>query len=674
MKNILKKFGLSFLALVFVLSVGIFADAKTASASGVATPTANMTFVLTTPADNGTTNKLTVNQVTKYVNVGVVNGTTSVTITGTKLSTQMVELSAAPGETGARDDSRNVVVTGTDINPIYTVNTVTNGLTSPDGPGDNVSLTGGNKTFTLTVSEGLLGPIVYIVNILVAGPLPAPVNLRTAGDFAVFANTGISFTGTTPNSITGDIGVGPGVTSTAITGDFALVLDSSTEFSKSVLVTGKVYAYDYTGLTPDKIQTASSDLTTAYNAALSPATTVLDAGSCVAGTCDLAGTTLVPGVYKFDVAHVIISDSMHLSGGLNDVWIFQIPGTLDIWSAKSILLSGSAVPANIFWAVAGTTTLETTSVFEGNILAGPSTSTIAMQEGATLHGRALGQTDVTLIGNTIVAPVASSDATLIRIDLTPNVGTISPLIAPSLLNTVDVPNSVTSVTVTPTVNENHATIKVNTVTVASGDASASIPLSVGNNPITITTTAQDLTTSSYTITVKRAASHSSSGSVPSTTSHNTTTAPGCSGGNKYNTSTGLLCVNNNNDFTITNTGGATTGALNAAPEGCSGGNKYNTSTGLLCVNNNNDFTITNTGGVTTGALNNFGTVTLKNGSKGEAVKELQRFLNAKLNLGLVIDGKLGPKTIAVIKKWQKDNGLLDDGLVGPKTKALMNSK
>jgi len=47
-------------------------------------------------------------------------------------------------------------------------------------------------------------------------------------------------------------------------------------------------------------------------------------------------------------------------------------------------------------------------------------------------------------------------------------------------------------------------------------------------------------------------------------------------------------------------------------------------------------------------------------------------LNAKLNLGLVIDGSLGPKTIAVIKKWQMDNGLVADGLVGAKTKAMMN--
>ncbi len=73
---------------------------------------------------------------------------------------------------------------------------------------------------------------------------------------------------------------------------------------------------------------------------------------------------------------------------------------------------------------------------------------------------------------------------------------------------------------------------------------------------------------------------------------------------------------------------------------------------------------------TTGSYN-LGTSLLKNGSSGEAVRELQRFLNDTLNLGLVIDGKLGPKTIAVIKEWQKSKGLDSDGIVGPKTKALM---
>lgn len=74
-----------------------------------------------------------------------------------------------------------------------------------------------------------------------------------------------------------------------------------------------------------------------------------------------------------------------------------------------------------------------------------------------------------------------------------------------------------------------------------------------------------------------------------------------------------------------------------------------------------------------GTTYNFGAAILRNGSRGEAVKELQRFLNATMNLGLVVDGILGPKTIAVIKGWQSANGLVPDGLVGPVTKAKMNN-
>jgi peptidoglycan hydrolase-like protein with peptidoglycan-binding domain len=68
---------------------------------------------------------------------------------------------------------------------------------------------------------------------------------------------------------------------------------------------------------------------------------------------------------------------------------------------------------------------------------------------------------------------------------------------------------------------------------------------------------------------------------------------------------------------------------------------------------------------------NFGTKLLMNGSRGDDVKELQRFLNKALGLGLVEDGILGPKTIGVIKEWQKSQGLKDDGIVGPLTKAKM---
>jgi hypothetical protein len=52
---------------------------------------------------------------------------------------------------------------------------------------------------------------------------------------------------------------------------------------------------------------------------------------------------------------------------------------------------------------------------------------------------------------------------------------------------------------------------------------------------------------------------------------------------------------------------------------------------------------------------------LRKGSKGEAVKDLQEFLN------ITADGHFGPKTEAAVKKWQTENGLVADGIVGPKT-------
>jgi len=52
---------------------------------------------------------------------------------------------------------------------------------------------------------------------------------------------------------------------------------------------------------------------------------------------------------------------------------------------------------------------------------------------------------------------------------------------------------------------------------------------------------------------------------------------------------------------------------------------------------------------------------LKNGSKGEEVKQLQTLL------GLGADGSFGPMTEAKVKEWQAKNGLTADGIVGPST-------
>ncbi|MDZ4805764.1 MAG: ice-binding family protein [Candidatus Eisenbacteria bacterium] len=223
-------------------------------------------------------------------------------------------------------------------------------------------------------------------------PARSPVNLGTAANYVILSKSGISTTGTT--SIVGKIGVSP-IAATAITG-FGLVLDSSGSFSNSSLVTGRVYAADYAVPTPATLTRAVSNMETAYTDAAGrtlPDYTELGAGN-------IGGLTLRPGLYKWS-STVTIPTDVTLSGSPTDVWIFQIAQTLAISSGKQIILRDGAKAKNVFWQVAGQTTLGTTSKFKGILLC---KTAIVIQNGATLNGRALAQTAVTLDANSITAP------------------------------------------------------------------------------------------------------------------------------------------------------------------------------------------------------------------------------------------------------------------------------
>lgn len=215
------------------------------------------------------------------------------------------------------------------------------------------------------------------------------VNLGTSGNFVILAKTGITTTGVT--KITGDMGVSP-IAASAITG-FGLTMGRSGQFSTSTLVNGKVYAADYKVPTPNMLNTAVGDMQTAYTDAAGRAPTYppnLYSGN-------LGGRTLTSGVYKWTTGVTIPTD-VTLSGRSNDVWIFQIAGTLDISPSHKVILSGDARAKNVFWQVAGVTNLGSASVFNGVIL---DKTAVTMQSGAVLNGKALAQTNVTLIGNTV---------------------------------------------------------------------------------------------------------------------------------------------------------------------------------------------------------------------------------------------------------------------------------
>src|SRR6185503_18692251 len=92
--------------------------------------------------------------------------------------------------------------------------------------------------------------------------------------------------------------------------------------------------------------------------------------------------------------------------------------------------------------------------------------------------------------------------------LTISAGTLSPTFSGSTTAYNDnVANTVSSVTVTPTTTDPNATVTVNGAAVTSGTASGAIALAVGHTAIPTVVTAQDgVTTTTYTVTVTRAAS------------------------------------------------------------------------------------------------------------------------------------------------------------------------
>ena len=213
---------------------------------------------------------------------------------------------------------------------------------------------------------------------------PLPVGLGLAGDFVILSKSGITDVPT--SAITGDIGTSP------ITGA-AIGLGCAE-------VTGSIYTVDAAGPAcrvqdAVRLTVAVNDMQTAYTDA--GGRTLPDFSELGAG--DISGMTLVPGLYKWSTS--VGMTGVTLSGGADDVWIFQIAGDLSAASGAIVTLSPGVQAKNIFWQVAGKTTLNTTAAFKGIILC---QTLIEMKTSATLDGRAFAQTAVTLESNAVTAP------------------------------------------------------------------------------------------------------------------------------------------------------------------------------------------------------------------------------------------------------------------------------
>ena len=122
----------------------------------------------------------------------------------------------------------------------------------------------------------------------------------------------------------------------------------------------------------------------------------------------------------------------------------------------------------------------------------------------TYHFRATATNGVgTTDGADLTFTTISKNADLAALSL--SVGALSPDFASATTSySTSVSNAASSITVTPTTAESHATLTVNDASIAPGVASGPHPLNLGANVITVVVTAQDVaTTKTYTVTVYR---------------------------------------------------------------------------------------------------------------------------------------------------------------------------
>jgi hypothetical protein len=206
----------------------------------------------------------------------------------------------------------------------------------------------------------------------------ASVDLGAASTFAIIASASIAGGGDT---ITGNVGLTPGS---------AQGIDPS-EINGTIDVNNLAASAAQTALVA-----ADKDLYSRSTGAIS-----------LPG--NLGGLTLTPGLYVNSSSVEILGTganailTLDAQGDANAVFIFKMASTFTMGTGTSIVLSGGAQAKNVFWQVGSSATLDTTSIFKGNILANAS---ITVNNGAVVTGRLFagsgGGTDAPTTGSVTV--------------------------------------------------------------------------------------------------------------------------------------------------------------------------------------------------------------------------------------------------------------------------------
>lgn len=179
--------------------------------------------------------------------------------------------------------------------------------------------------------------------------------LGVANTFAVFA--GSTITNVASTVISGDVGVWPG---SAITG-----------FPPGIIINGSIHANNAIAFQ------AHNDIAIAYNALAAQSPDQNLTGQ------DLAGLTLLPGVYRFNSSSFLTGKlTLDAQGDPNARFDFQIGSTLISAANSMVEIINGGVGSNVFWQVGSSATLGTNTEFAGNILA---YSSITVMTGSSIN-------------------------------------------------------------------------------------------------------------------------------------------------------------------------------------------------------------------------------------------------------------------------------------------------
>jgi len=223
---------------------------------------------------------------------------------------------------------------------------------------------------------------------------PPKVDLGTAGNYVIFASTGISTV--PPSAITGDIAVSP-IAGAAMTG-FSFTFPTAGTSSLSSQLTGSAYASDYLTPTPTVLIAAAGDMVTAYNDAAGRPNA--DGAKKNLGAGEIGSKTLTHGVYTF-TTDVAVSTKLTFEGSSTDVFIIQMSGSLKVAANVQVILAGNARAENIFWQVAGSVKVQAGAHMKGILLV---MTDALFVTGSSLDGRVFAQTACNLQQATITNP------------------------------------------------------------------------------------------------------------------------------------------------------------------------------------------------------------------------------------------------------------------------------